>query len=319
MVPVASRFVLRTFGVLLLAGMVRPNIAAAPVPGAALLASKAFSGPTVAVGSLTTLTFSITNNSGATVTNVNFTDTLPAGLLIATPNGTAVAGCTFASVIAASGTNTITGGPLTIPNLTTCTVAVNLVGVTAGVQNNTSSTVTSSLGGSVPAMTASITVVSPPLISKAFGVSSVTTGSGTTLTFTVTNANTGTALTGVGFTDTFPAGIIIATPNGLVGSCGGGTITATAAAGSVSLAGATLAATTSCTFTVNVTTTSPGAKINTTSAVTSNEGGLGNTATATLTVNAPVPLTGPLMLGLLAVLMLAMMATMLRRRSAGVA
>jgi hypothetical protein len=38
-----------------------------------------------------------------------------------------------------------------------------------------------------------------------------------------------------------------------------------------------------------------------------------------LTVNAPVPLTGPLMLGLLAVLMLAMMATMLRRRSAGVA
>ena len=314
MVPVASRFVVRAVCVLLLAVLVRPSIAAAPVPGAALLASKAFSGPTVAVGSITTLTFSITNNSGSTVTNVNFTDTLPAGLLIATPNGTAVAGCTFASVIAASGTNTITAGPLTIPNLTTCTVAVNLVGVTAGVQNNTSSTVTSSLGGSVPAMTASITVVSPPVITKAFSPTTVTSGSGSTLTFTLQNANTGTALTGVGFTDTFPAGVIVATPSGLATTCAGGVFTATAGAGSVSAAGTTLAATSSCTVVVNVTTTSPGSKVNTTSAVTSNEGGLGNTATATLTVNAPVPLTGPLVLGLLGLLMLTVMVTMFRRR-----
>jgi hypothetical protein len=41
----------------------------------------------------------------------------------------------------------------------------------------------------------------------------------------MTNLNGGVALTGVAFTDTLPAGLIVATPNGSTGSCGGGTIT----------------------------------------------------------------------------------------------
>jgi hypothetical protein len=81
-----------------------------------------------------------------------------------------------------------------------------------------------------------------------------------------------------------PAGLVVAGPNGLTGSCGGGTITATAGTGGVSLAGAALPADASCTFAVDVTGTTPGLKSNTSGAVTSTEGGTGNTATANLTV-----------------------------------
>ena len=107
----------------------------------------------------------------------------------------------------------------------------------------------------------------------------------TTLTFTLTNPNAGTALTGVGFTDTLPAGLVVATPNGLANTCGG-TVTAVAGTGSVALVNGGLPAGGSCTITVNVTGTTAGAKNNTTSAVTSTEGGAGGTASASLTVVA---------------------------------
>src|SRR5262249_120861 len=117
-----------------------------------------------------------------------------------------------------------------------------------------------------------------------FAPGSISAGGTTALTFTISNPNASTALTGVAFSDPFPAGLVVATPNGLSGSCGGGTITATAGSGSVSLSGATLAAAGSCTFSINVTSTTVGVLTNTTAAVTSTNGGTGNTASATLVV-----------------------------------
>jgi MYXO-CTERM domain-containing protein len=138
-------------------------------------------------------------------------------------------------------------------------------------------------------------VTSPPTIAKAFGGASLPLNASTSLSFTLTNPNAAASLTGIGFTDTLPSGLVVASPNGLAGSCGGGTITAVAGSGSVSLAGATLAASTSCNFSVNVTGTSAGAKNNTTAAVTSNEGGTGGTASASITVVTigPPPPPGP--------------------------
>ena len=129
-----------------------------------------------------------------------------------------------------------------------------------------------------------------PTIAKAFGAPSIAVNGTTTLTFTLTNPNTVTALTGVGFTDTLPAGLVVATPNGLANTCGG-TVTAIAGSGSVVLTSGGLAADGSCTITVNVTGTTAGTKNNTTSAVTSAEGGTGGTASASLTVAAVVPPT----------------------------
>ena len=126
--------------------------------------------------------------------------------------------------------------------------------------------------------------VLPPTISKAFGAASFQVSTSTSLTFTLSNPNSGTSLSGVGFTDTLPAGLMVSTPNGLTGSCGGGAISATAGSASVSLTGSTLGAGTSCNFAVNVTGTAAGMQNNVTAAVTSTEGGTGKTASASVSV-----------------------------------
>jgi hypothetical protein len=89
-------------------------------------------------------------------------------------------------------------------------------------------------------------------------------------------------ITGLSFTDAFPAGMLVATPNGLVGSCDGGTITADAGSGAVSLSGAMLAAGGTCTFTIDVVITGHGLVTNTTGPVTSSEGGSGGSASASI-------------------------------------
>jgi arabinogalactan endo-1,4-beta-galactosidase len=127
----------------------------------------------------------------------------------------------------------------------------------------------------------------PPVIGKAFGAGSVALNGSTTLTFNLSNPNTGLSLSGIGFSDTLPSGQVVGTPNGLTGSCGGGTITAAAGSSSVILSGSSLAATASCTFAVNVTGTTSGTQTNTTSAVTSTEAGNGGTASASLIVAGP--------------------------------
>jgi uncharacterized repeat protein (TIGR01451 family) len=118
-----------------------------------------------------------------------------------------------------------------------------------------------------------------PVLFKNFGAASIPLGGTTTLTFNLGNP---LANTGVTFTDILPAGLIVATPNGLSfsGTCGGGsTVTATPGSNSISLAGGT----TSCTFTVNVVGITAGTKNNSVD-VTSDQGA-GNTATASLVVD----------------------------------
>jgi arabinogalactan endo-1,4-beta-galactosidase len=126
----------------------------------------------------------------------------------------------------------------------------------------------------------------PPTISKSFAAASVALNGTTSLTFTLTNPNTASSLSGVGFIDTLPTGLVVTTPNGVSGSCGGGTITATAGSGSISLSGATLDAGVSCTFALNLSAIAAGTQNNTTGAVTSTEGGSGKTASASITVGA---------------------------------
>src|SRR5206468_10991599 len=117
----------------------------------------------------------------------------------------------------------------------------------------------------------------------------VTVNGATSLTFPVTDPNAWNSLTGLSFTDSLPAGLVVATPNGFTlvsGSLGGGTVTATAGSGTVSLSGGSLAAGSSVTFSVNVTGTAAGTKNNSVT-VASTEGGNSAPANANLNVVAP--------------------------------
>src|SRR5262249_21253048 len=81
-----------------------------------------------------------------------------------------------------------------------------------------------------------------PTINKSFGSTAVQLNAIPSLMFTIENPpeNTNPSLNGVAFTDPLPAGLVIATPNGLSGSCPGATILAPAGGTSLSMSGAAL-------------------------------------------------------------------------------
>ena len=247
--------------------------------------TKAFGAASIPLNGTTSLTLNISNpNTGLALTGIAFTDNLPAGLVVAsTPNLSNTCGGT-AMATAGSGSVSLSGG--TVAASASCTVSVNVQGTIAGIKNN-SVQVTSTEGGTGNTSNASITVVAPPTISKTFGAASIPLNGSTSLSFTIQNNNTGVSLTGVAFSDTLPGGLVISTPNGLTGTCGAGTITATQGTNVISLSGGTIAASSSCTFSVNVTGIAAGLQNNTTGNVTSTEGGTGGTASASLKVEAP--------------------------------
>ena len=131
--------------------------------------------------------------------------------------------------------------------------------------------------------------MNPPSIVKVFAASQVIQNDTTILNFSIANSNAA-ALSGVAFNDAFPAGLIVATPNGVSGSCGGGTITATAGSSSVNLSGAVLPPNSSCTFAVNVVPTKSGIVSNSVT-VSSLDAGTGNTSSASINVIVPLAIT----------------------------
>ncbi|MDP8979995.1 MAG: hypothetical protein M3O35_05320 [Acidobacteriota bacterium] len=244
--------------------------------------AKAFGVANIPLNGTTSLTFTVTNPAANTVSQsgVAFTDTLPSGLLVATPNGL-TPGC--GTVTATAGGNSITLSSGSVGINTNCTFSVNVTGTSEGSKLNTTGTISSTNGGTGTVATASVTVAAPPTIAKAFGAASIPQGANTSLTFTITNPNTVVTLNGIAFTDTLPAGIVVATPSNLTNNCGG---SPTASGGTVSLSGGTRAPGASCTVSVTVTGTTSGVKNNSVS-VTSTEGGTGNTSNASITVVGP--------------------------------
>ncbi|HEX7490968.1 MAG TPA: hypothetical protein VF337_04635, partial [Candidatus Limnocylindrales bacterium] len=198
------------------------------------------------------------NVSNGTLTSVAFAADLPGSMVVASPNG--VTSTCSGSITAIAGSQSMALANGSISTSSSCTISVNVVAGSAGYYTMISSAVTgSSLTGNSATAHLSVGYLAPT-IAEVFGTSSIVVGGATSLTFTVTNPNTAPiysiqgqgavrpadqlpemSLTGVGFTDTLPDGLVVATPNGLTGSCGGGTITAVAGSSTVTLAGATLA------------------------------------------------------------------------------
>jgi FG-GAP-like repeat len=258
---------------LVLAGHAGPAFASPPS------IAKAFAAPSMGISYVTTLTFTITNPNVVTeLTGVAFTDTLPSGLVVFTPNNLTTSCGGTATAVAGSSTISLTGGA--IPQLSNCSISLYVESTTAGEKVN-SVTVTSTNGGTGNTATATITIVAPPAIAKQFGVDSILLNKSTSLAFMITNPNASTELTGVDFTDSLPSGLVVSTPNNLTTSCGG-TATAVADSSTISLLGGAVAASSNCSISLNVTATSVGVKDNSVAVQSSN--GTGNTYSAFITV-----------------------------------
>ena len=217
--------------------------------------SKAFSPATIGPGSTATLTFTITNGSSSPVSDLAFTDNLPAGTTIATP-ASAVTTCIDGVVTAPDGGSTIslTGGRVGANS--TCTVNVNVKASTTGV--NTSGALTSSAGNSGTAMATLLVDEDRPGFSKSFSPGSIPQGGTSTLTFTIDNSDNEGVETLLGFTDLLPAGMVVASIPAASHTCTFATITAASGTGVITVSSLTVAAFSSCTVQVDVTTGTSG-------------------------------------------------------------
>jgi hypothetical protein len=121
--------------------------------------NKSFSPNTMGPGSTASLVFTITNDTNS-VNSLSFSDTMPAGLVIATL-ANAKESCE-GSISAASGGSTITlnGGRLAANQ--SCQIRVNVTGASLGTYTNVSGDLTSSSGNSGNA-TADLTIITTRL------------------------------------------------------------------------------------------------------------------------------------------------------------
>ena len=104
-------------------GLICINIAIvkATVPTFSAVVSPDSVGP----GSTSTLTFTITNVDATPIRNLNFTNTLPAGLVHATTSGIATT-CSNGSLTAADGGTVLTFSNYDVPGSSSCTVSIGV-------------------------------------------------------------------------------------------------------------------------------------------------------------------------------------------------
>ena len=252
--------------------------------------SKAFGVASFAPGGNTSMTITIGNANGASITTTSiFTDALPAApgpMTINTagntgtcPNVTATAGAS--SISMASGTVIPAGG---------CTIIVNVTATTIGTYTNTiaAGALVTTVGSNAAAASANVNVLTPPTVAKAFGAASFAPGGNTSVTITIGNTNGMAITTSAVFTDALPAapGAMTVNTTGNTGTCSG--VTATAGSANITMASGTSIPAGGCTIIVSVTAVTLGTYNNTIAAgaLVTNAGSNGAGASASVDVRA---------------------------------
>jgi hypothetical protein len=163
---------------------------------------------------------------------------------------------------------------------------------------------TAALGAFLPPLTTTASAATtPPTFATAFVPTTIAVGESCTLAFTITDTNASGTESGIGFTDTLPAGLVVDSQNGESGSCASTAatpVTANPGSSTISLTGGSLkggaAGSTSatCTVSVDVTSNTPGnytdpaVTVNTSDgSATSQPETLAVAANPTLTVTSP--------------------------------
>lgn len=233
--------------------------------------SKGFNPTSVSSGGKSTVTIRLVNSGALALTNVALTDPLPTGMVLANPANAYTTCSGSTSVTAVAGASTVSLAGATITGSSTCDLVFDVVATGSANWTNTIPAGNITANGGVSnqtAVTGSLTY-SPPssmTVAKVTNPSTLTfPGQVSQLIITVNNGSV--AVSDLGLTDYFTTdGTVGATANGMVvaptptasTTCPSGVVTAVPGAASVSLSGASLAASASCTLTVNVTSTAVG-------------------------------------------------------------
>ena len=128
-----------------------------------------------------------------------------------------------------------------------------------------------------------------PTFSAAYSPDNIGPGATSTLTYTINNTGLATPVTGLDFTHTLPTNVTLATPPSAMTTCSGGVLTAASGGNLVGYTLGGVAASSVCTVSVNVTSSTVGGYSNSTGSLSSSEGNSGNATTNTLTVDATAP------------------------------
>ncbi|WP_347260646.1 hypothetical protein [Rudaea sp.] len=250
--------------------------------------SKSFAPAVVSVGQTSLLTLTITNVNTSPQNDFSLTDTFPSGMTVAGPASTNC-GNGVPSATVGGNTLSIAGGDVAANG--SCTITVPVLLAAPGPYVNKQSNINADAVINTNGVTATVTAVVPPTVSKAFSASPIHAGSPTTLTITLSNPNAATALSGVSLTDALPAGTYVYATPAASNTCGG-TFAPAASATTLTLTGGAIAANASCQLTVQVTGTS-GSYTNTIPAggLKTDQGDNVDPATATLVIDGAVHLS----------------------------
>ncbi|MQR02415.1 DUF11 domain-containing protein [Glaciimonas sp. GS1] len=202
------------------------------------------------------LTISISNTDPLTsLSQLNLTDNLPTGVIIATPPNTSTSCGATVNATAGASSLRISEGTIITGNF--CSFQVDVVSTSASVYTNTIPAGAPLAIGQVVRenASASLTVIrrnaTPPQVSgKAFSPNTIVSGQTSQMTITLNNANL-LPLTNTNMTDNLPAGMVLANPPNASTTCTG-TIAATAGGSSLGMTGATIPGGANCTVTATV-------------------------------------------------------------------
>jgi len=212
--------------------------------------SSAFSPSTIAPNAVSTLTYTIDNTqNGSNAGFLTFSNTLPVGMTV-TLNPNASTTCGASALVATPNTNSFSATLLTVVANSSCTVSFNVTASATGSYFNKSGEL--SQNGSNPSgFTTAVLSVESPFMYANFPITT-SPGSSATLSYTITNSDRSNTASDITFTNDLNA-----TLSGLAaislpadGFCGAGsTVTGNS---TLTITGASLASSGSCTFEVTV-------------------------------------------------------------------
>ena len=251
--------------------------------------SKSFAPAVIPPGGVSTLTFTMDNSANAVDSLfLSFIDLLPAGLVVATPSNAAT-DCGTAPLLptltAAIGTDQIEFfiNAETVPSLpalaaaAVCTVTVEVTAADAGLYENVSGELMVDSDGLISSGFASAELdVFEGFLIKSFSGDPLAPGGTVTLQFKINNPSRDFPATGIAFTDDLDAVLPGMPELAVVGPlpsdpCGAGSTLSVAPANVLTLAGGSLPAEGSCTFSVTLSVpagSATGIHTNTTSSIT---------------------------------------------------